>query len=192
MTKTTYVATAPDGSEHTRKTDRIYTHAVLVEGEEGWGAVGFCGRPDLAEKKRGQHPGSIVVECGVLGGCAADTPEAEATENPKPIAPDADVAPEHEPTVDEKIAAATVHGPEPRRTIGSLVQELLMDPGLGYLAIVDQVVAVPPPNLNFTPLAEPPPLHLSARTRVQHAHGTRGNASQDSLWGRAHALMGNV
>lgn len=141
MTKTTYVATAPDGSEHTRKTDRIYTHAVLVEGEEGWGAVGFCGRPDLAEKKRGQHPGSIVVECGVLGGCAADTPEAEATENPKPSAPDADVAPEHEPTVDEKIAAATVHGPEPRRTIGSLVQELLMDPDLGYLAIVDRVVA---------------------------------------------------
>lgn len=32
---TTYVATAPDGSEHTRKTDRTYTHAVLVEGKEG-------------------------------------------------------------------------------------------------------------------------------------------------------------
>jgi hypothetical protein len=34
-TMTTYVATAPDGSEHTRKTDRTYTHAVLVEGKEG-------------------------------------------------------------------------------------------------------------------------------------------------------------
>jgi hypothetical protein len=67
MTKTTYVAIAPDGSQHARKTDRTYTHAVLVEGKEGWGAVGFCGRPDLAEKKRGEHPGSIVVECGVLG-----------------------------------------------------------------------------------------------------------------------------
>jgi len=75
------VATAPDGSQHTRKTDRTYTHAVLLEGEEGWGAVGFCGRPDLAEKKRGEHPGSIVVEGGVLGDRAADRPEAEATEN---------------------------------------------------------------------------------------------------------------
>ena len=141
MTKTTYVATAPDGSEYTRKTERTYTHAVLLEGEEGWGAVGFCGRPDLAEKKRGEHPGSIVVECGVLGDRAADVPEAEATENPDPTAPTADDAPEREQTVDEKIAAASVRGPEPKRTIGSLVQELLMDPDLGYLAIVDRVVA---------------------------------------------------
>jgi hypothetical protein len=65
-------------------------------------------------------------------------PEAEATENTEPTAGD---APERKETVDEKIAAATVHGPEPRRTIGSLVQELLMDPDLGYLAIVDRVVA---------------------------------------------------
>lgn len=141
MTKTTYVATAPDGSQHTRKTDRTYTHAVLVEGKEGWGAVGFCGRSDLAEKKRGEHPGSIVVECGVLGDRAADVPEAEATENVEMAAPDADDASGREQTVDEKIAAAKVHGPEPKRTIGSLVQELLMDPGLGYLAIVDRVVA---------------------------------------------------
>jgi hypothetical protein len=35
--------------------------------------------------------------------------------------------------------SATVHGPEPKRTIGSLVQELLMDPDLGYQEIVDQV-----------------------------------------------------
>ncbi|MFD1344269.1 hypothetical protein [Litorisediminicola beolgyonensis] len=141
MTKTTYVATAPDGSQHTRKTDRTYTHAVLLEGKEGWGAVGFCGRPDLAEKKRGEHPGSIVVECGVLGDRAADVPEAEATEKAESTAPDADEVPEREQTVDEKIAAAKVHGPEPTRTIGSLVQELLMDPDLGYLAIVDRVVA---------------------------------------------------
>lgn len=141
MTKTTYIATAPDGSQHTRKTDRTYSHAVLLEGKEGWSAVGFCGRSDLAEKKRGKHPGSIVVECGVLGDLATDMPEAKATENAEPIAPDAAEAPEREQTVDERIAAATVHGPEPRRTIGSLVQELLMDPDLGYLAIVDRVVA---------------------------------------------------
>ncbi|WP_370313642.1 hypothetical protein [Sagittula sp.] len=141
MTKTTYVATAPDGSQHTRKTDRTYTHAVLVEGKEGWGAVGFCGRPDLAEKKRGEHPGSIVVECGVLGDRAPDMPEAEATEDAASTAPAAGDAPECEQTVDEKIAAAPVHGPEPKRTVGSLVQELLMDPDLGYLAIVDRVVA---------------------------------------------------
>ena len=145
MAKTTYVATAPDGSEHIRKTERTYTHAVLLEGNgpEGpvWGAVGFCGRPDLAEKKRGEHPDSIVVECGVLGDRAADMPEVEASENPEPTASTADDAPEREQTVDEKIAAAKVHGPEPKRTIGSLVQELLMDPDLGYLAIVNRVVA---------------------------------------------------
>ena len=141
MTKTTYVATAPDGSEHTRKTDRTYTHAVLVEGKEGWGAVGFCGRPDLADKKRGEHPGSIVVECGVLGDRAADVPEAEAAENAEPTTPEANDKPEREQTVDEKIAAAKVHGPGPKRTIGSLVQELLMDPQLSYIAIVDRVMA---------------------------------------------------
>ena len=65
-------------------------------------------------------------------------PEAVATENAEPTADD---VPEREQTVDEKIAAATVHGPEPKRTIGSLVQELLMDPDLGYEAILEQVVA---------------------------------------------------
>ncbi|MGB3689598.1 MAG: hypothetical protein WBA02_09885 [Jannaschia helgolandensis] len=141
MTKSTYVAIAPDGSEHTRKTDRTYTHAVLLEGEEGWGAVGFCGRPDLAEKKRREHPGSIMVECGVLGDRAADMLEADVTENAEPTAPEANDKPEREQTVDEKIAAATVHDPAPKRTVGSLVQELLMDPDLGYLAIVDRVMA---------------------------------------------------
>lgn len=139
MSKTTYVATAPDGSEHTHKTERTYTNAVLLEGEEGWGVVGFCGRPDLAEKKRGEHPGSIVVECGVLGDRSADMPAAEAAEKVELPAPE--TSDKREQTVDEKIATASEHGPEPRRTIGSLVQELLMDPDLGYLAIVDRVVA---------------------------------------------------
>lgn len=130
MTKTTYVATAPDGSQHTRKTDRTYTHAVLLEGKQGWGAVGFCGRADLASKKQNEHPGSIVVECGVLSAKRAE-----------PTARDTDPAPERELTVDEKIAAATVRGPEPKQTIGSFVQELLMNPNVGYLAIVDRVVA---------------------------------------------------
>lgn len=141
MTKTTYFATAPDGSEHIRKTERTYTHAVLLEGKEGWEAVGFCGRPDLAVKKRGEHPGSIVVECGVLGDRAADVPEAEAAEDDvETAAPGANEVRDREQTVDERIAAATVRGSEPRRTIGSLVQELLIDPDLGYLAIVDRVL----------------------------------------------------
>ena len=137
MTKTTYAATAPDGSEHTRKTERNYSHAVLLEGKEGWEAVGFCGRPDLAEKKRGEHPGSIVVECRVLGDRATDMPEAEVTEPTEtPTA--------KEKTVDQKIREAKVRvpkGAEPKRTIGSLVQELLMDETLAYTAIVDQVMA---------------------------------------------------
>lgn len=68
-------------------------------------------------------------------------PEAGVAENAEPTAPEAVNAPEREETVDEKIATAKVHGPEPTRTIGSLVQELLMDPDLGYLVIVDRVVA---------------------------------------------------
>ncbi len=136
MTKTTYVATAPDGSEHTRKTERTYTHAVLFEGKKGWGAVGFCGRPDLAEKKRGEHPGLIVVECGILGDRAADIPEAEVTE------PTAKTQGE-EKTVDQKIREAKVYVPEgakPRRTIGSMIHELLMDEALAYAAIVDRIM----------------------------------------------------
>ena len=138
---TTFIVTAPDDSEHTRTTHRAYTHAVLLEGEEGWVAVGFCGRPDLANKKRGEHPGSIVVECGVLGVRAADMPETKRTEKAEPPAPDADEMRDPEQTVDEKIAAAKVHGPEPRRIIGSLVQKLLMDLDLGYEAIVERVFA---------------------------------------------------
>lgn len=59
--KTTYVATAPDGSTHTRTSARTYTHAVLAtdrnDDKDGnpvpkWIVTGFCGRPDLAEKLR--------------------------------------------------------------------------------------------------------------------------------------------
>lgn len=55
MTKPTlYTATAPDGSQHTRKSPRTYTHAVLVKDGETWGTWGWCGRPDLAEKTAAQ------------------------------------------------------------------------------------------------------------------------------------------
>ena len=88
MTKTTYTATAPDGSQHTRKTDRTYTHAVLLEdnGPDGpvWGIAGFCGRLDLAQKKQTEHPGSIVVDVQVLGASTADTHEPEVTEDAEP------------------------------------------------------------------------------------------------------------
>lgn len=140
MTKTTYVATAPDGSSHTRKTDRNYTHAVLLEGEEEWKLVGFCSRLDLAEKKHGEHPGSIMVECGILGDRAADMPQAATIENIEM----AEAGTDREKTVDQKIREPKVRVPagvELKRTIGSLVQELLMDPDLGYEAIVDRVVA---------------------------------------------------
>lgn len=113
MAKTTYIATAPDGSEHRRTTDRTYTHAVLVEGPDGWKAVGFCGRPDLAEKKRADHPGSVVAEAvpmdgRPLGGEAKRDEPSEASE---------------------------------KRTVGRLVEELLMDEALDYAAIVDRVLA---------------------------------------------------
>lgn len=126
MTKTTYVATAPDGSEHTRKTDRTYSHAVLLEGKDGWAVVGFCGRLDLARKKQGEHPGSIFVEVRELGATEADETKAEAAE-------DAEQA-NHE-------AEDTAEDDKPKLTISRLTEKLLMDENLGYAAIVDQVVA---------------------------------------------------
>lgn len=60
-TKTSYTATAPDGSTHTRTSARVYTHAVLAtdinldgygKPNPKWIVTGFCGRPDLAEKLR--------------------------------------------------------------------------------------------------------------------------------------------
>lgn len=123
---TTYVAIAPDGSEHTRKTDRTYSHAVLLEGRDGWTVVGFCGRLDLAQKKQGAHPGSIFVEVRELGATDADETKAEATE-------DAEQA-NHE-------AEGAAETDEPKLTISRLTEKLLMDENLGYSAIVDQVVA---------------------------------------------------
>lgn len=55
-TKTTYIATAPDGTESTRTSARTYTHAVLVfnksykESVETWGAISFHGSEELAAK----------------------------------------------------------------------------------------------------------------------------------------------
>lgn len=73
--KTTYVATAPDGSTHTRTSARTYTHAVLVFGQNwyakehnlpaGWGSISFNSREDLAVKEAakwlGRYEQSIVV-----------------------------------------------------------------------------------------------------------------------------------
>ncbi|URC18205.1 hypothetical protein SEA_ZENTENO07_104 [Mycobacterium phage Zenteno07] len=54
--KTTYVATAPDGSEFTRTSARTYSHAVIcLNGETRetatWGYLAFSGREDLAIKE---------------------------------------------------------------------------------------------------------------------------------------------
>lgn len=48
-----YTATGSDGTVHTRKSPRTYTHVVLTSGNEDGplGVFGWCGRPDLAEKK---------------------------------------------------------------------------------------------------------------------------------------------
>lgn len=129
MTKTTYVATAPDGTELTRKTDRTYTHAVLLEnnGPDGpvWGIAGFCGRLDLAQKKQTEHPGSIVVEVQVLGAVPADTHEPEATEKAEAL--------------DHEAGGASEQPSEPKITIGAVVQELLMDVDNAYVEIVAEV-----------------------------------------------------
>lgn len=136
---TTYVATAPDGSEHTRKTDRTYSHAVLLEGNNGWGVVGFCGRLDLAQKKQGEHPGSIFVEVRELGDKQTDKPKTKTAEDAEQAKGETNGATEKELSVDEKIRNAKVTGPKPKQTIGRLVRELLMDETLAYAAIVSMV-----------------------------------------------------
>jgi hypothetical protein len=139
MTKTTYIATAPDGTELTRKTDRTYSHAVLLEGKGGWGAAGFCGRIDLAQKKQTEHPGSIVVEVQVLGDANADETAPETIEDTEPTDDLVVDAPKQEQRVDDKIRNAKVTGPERKGTIGELVHELLMDVNLTYVEIVSLV-----------------------------------------------------
>ncbi|SFJ33438.1 hypothetical protein [Albimonas pacifica] len=139
MAKTTYLAVAPDGSQHTRTTDRDYTHAVLVEGPGGWGVLGFCGRLDLAQKKQAERTGAIIVEAipansRALGASAPDADEPEVAEKTEPADEPADGASEAEPT----------EPTEPKRTIGRLVEELLMDETLDYAAIVERVVEVVP------------------------------------------------
>lgn len=98
-----------------------------------------CGNDVLKSWKRAKP--ELIDRIEALGADQADAHEPEATEDAEPTDHEADDTPERERTVDEKIAAATVHGPEPKRTIGSLVQELLMDPELGYEAILEQVMA---------------------------------------------------
>lgn len=55
MTKTTFTATLPNGEIRTRKTERTYTHVVVVESHYADGRVSFtkgewAGRLDLAQK----------------------------------------------------------------------------------------------------------------------------------------------
>lgn len=125
MTKTTYIATAPDGTEVTRKTDRTYSHAVLLEGPKGWRAAGFCGRIDLAHKKQIEHPGSIVVEVKTVGAHETAKHVREISETAETVDHEPD-GPSESPT-DSKI------------TIGAVVQELLMNAEMTYLEIVDLV-----------------------------------------------------
>lgn len=66
MKKHTYTATAPDGSTHTRTTDRTYTHAVMVrrDSSDRWGCPAFSGRHDLAVKEAARfakHVGAANV-----------------------------------------------------------------------------------------------------------------------------------
>lgn len=51
MPKTTYEITLPDGSLRTRSSAGTCTHAVVAQGDRGWGLVAFCGSLALAEKR---------------------------------------------------------------------------------------------------------------------------------------------
>lgn len=80
MSKYIYTATCPDGTIVTRKTDRIYTHAVVGywrdEEIPTYGMFEFCGRLDLAQKsyKKWTARGAKVVVVPV------DNPRPEPTD----------------------------------------------------------------------------------------------------------------
>lgn len=80
MSKYIYTATCPDGTIVTRKTDRIYTHAVVGywrdEEIPTYGMFEFCGRLDLAQKsyKKWTAQGAKVVVVPV------DNPRPEPTD----------------------------------------------------------------------------------------------------------------
>ena len=52
MAQFNYMATAQDGSIHTRKSNRVYTHAVVGTWNDGrgYGVMGWSSRLDLAQK----------------------------------------------------------------------------------------------------------------------------------------------
>lgn len=81
-----------------------------------------CGTDVLKSWKRAKP--ELIDRIEALGAGLADTHETESTEDTEPTDQEADDTPE-----------------QPKRTIGALVQELLMDEALGYEAIVDRVVA---------------------------------------------------
>lgn len=85
-----------------------------------------CGTDVLKSWKRAKPELIDRIEAldGRLDVRQADTHEPEATEDAEPTDHEADDTPE-----------------QPKRTIGALVEELLMDEALGYEAIVDLVKA---------------------------------------------------
>jgi hypothetical protein len=54
-------AIAPDGTVLTRRTHRTYTHAIAVNTSNGWRAIYWCGRPDLAQKKLAGLKGGVML-----------------------------------------------------------------------------------------------------------------------------------
>jgi hypothetical protein len=64
-TKTTFIATAPDGTVIKRTSlTRTYTHAVLVQTTRGglhWGQISFNSREDLARKEAAKWPVGVPL-----------------------------------------------------------------------------------------------------------------------------------
>jgi len=88
--KVTYIVTLPDGTIATRKTDRVYTHAVAEFAswrvEPCWIVTGFCGAKHFAEKKvaTAQRQGWKAVAIAVeIQGAKELTPaeDEQATKN---------------------------------------------------------------------------------------------------------------
>lgn len=124
MPKTTYYAEAPDGSIHTRKSDRTYTHGVLVLSDGTWGLANCCARLDLAQKKTADHQSADEVAVVPLTTEAPSDQPAEIVDTSGQI----DTFEPAEADSDEPESAEEPS--EKPKTMGQRILEVAMDPTL--------------------------------------------------------------
>lgn len=136
MPKTTFYAQAEDGSIHTRKTDRTYSHAVLVQDDKEWSATNFCGRLDLAQKKATEQSDHFKAVAVVP--VSTEKPAAQTEE----IADSSGHFEDFEPVEAESDVPKIAEEPDEKPvTMGLRIIEVAVDPFLSHKAIAEMMAA---------------------------------------------------